>query len=142
MTRLWLSCLTLTKSIRDLQSDRHYSLCKGMLVRTWCNRMQPSDAPIIQNCCAYRLSQQLTSVAHDQISLGQLGIRKTLDRLQRWLYWLAVNSDVKKYVHSCEFCQRLSKCGVRVKAPLINLPRSRVAMDVVGPLTELATDFW
>ena len=48
---------------------------------------------------------------------------------------------MKKYVRSCEICQRLAKCGERVKAPLINLPLidepwPRVAIDVVGPLND------
>lgn len=46
---------------------------------------------------------------------------------------------MRKYCASCIKCQRLSKSGEKVKAPLINLPFidevwSRIAVDVVGPL--------
>lgn len=68
------------------------------------------------------LRQQLTSVAHDDITSAHLELRKTLDRLQRWFYWHAINSGVKRYCRSCVIFQRLSKSGERMKALLINLP--------------------
>jgi len=92
----------LAKGVKYLQSASHYSLHEGALVRTWCNKMQPSDTPIMQIFEPTSLHQKLISVAYDQISSDHLGVRKTLDRLQRWFYWPAVNSEVKKYVRSSD----------------------------------------
>jgi len=73
----------LARGVKDLQSASRYSLHEGTLVRTWCNKMQPPDTSIMQIVVPTSLRQQLISVAHDQISSGHLGVRTTLDLLQR-----------------------------------------------------------
>jgi|SRR6218665_1020107 len=64
----------LARGVKELQRASSYSFHEGMLVRTWCNKMQPPDTPIIQIVVPTSLRQQLISVAHDQIPSGHLGV--------------------------------------------------------------------
>ena len=151
----------LAKGIRDLNGSSQCVLRDGVLMRLWCDRHsasdwcalqealykctdtiqynRPSDMPIKQIVVPLSLRQQLISVAHDELPSAHLGVKKTLDRLQRHFFWPGINSDVRKYCASCVICQRLAKSGEHVRVPLINLlvideVWRKIAVDVVGPL--------
>ena len=48
----------------------------------------------------------ITSECHDTRYAGHLGVRKTLELIQRDFYWPTVHADVTAYVQTCEECQR------------------------------------
>src|SRR6218665_3713181 len=101
----------LAKGIRDLNGSSQYVLSDGVLMRLWCDRHRPSDIPIKQIVVPVFLRQQLISLAHDELPSAQLGVKKSLDRLQRHFFWPGINSDVRKYCASCVIYQRLAKSG-------------------------------
>jgi len=79
-------------------------------------------------------------VAHEFPSSGRLGVKKTLDRLTRHLYFVGIGKAVRAFCLSCDVCQRLEKGASPQRAPLINLPAignilSKIVVDIVGPLT-------
>ena len=43
---------------------------------------------------------------HDTRYAGHLGVKKTLELIQRDFYWPTVQADVTAYVQTCEECQR------------------------------------
>nr|CAG8659195.1 4374_t:CDS:2 [Entrophospora candida] len=49
---------------------------------------------------------QILQEAHDNPTSGHLGHDKTYERITRTYYWLCMSKDVKKYVTTCESCQR------------------------------------
>jgi len=104
----------LAKGIRDFNGSSQYALRDGVLMRLWCDRHRPSDMPIKQLVVPVSLRQQLISVAHEELPSAHLGVKKTLDRLQRHFFWQGINSDVRKYCASCVIYQRLAKSGERV----------------------------
>jgi len=86
----------LAKGIRDLNGSSQYVLRDGVLMRLWFDRHRPSDIPIKQIVVPVSLRQQLISVAHDELTSAHLGVKKSLDRLQRHFCWPGINSDVRK----------------------------------------------
>lgn len=87
----------------------------------------------------HELRDGVLEVAHDAILGGHLGCQKTLDRVQSNFYWPGMQADVTRYCQSCDICQRTTAKGHLGKAPLgtvpiIDIPFSRVAIDLIGPL--------
>lgn len=70
---------------------------------------------------------------------GHLGQQKTLSRIASRFYWPRLYTDVADFCKSCPECQlvRPAKKSDRaplVSLPIIDIPFSRIAMDIVGPL--------
>ncbi|XP_077551761.1 uncharacterized protein LOC144165881 [Haemaphysalis longicornis] len=87
-----------------------------------------------------KLREPILRVAHESIMAGHQGIRRTTDRILQEFYWPDIHGDVKRFVKSCDRCQRTTpkgKVGVAplVSTPLIQTPFERVAVDVVGPFS-------
>nr|KAG5692882.1 hypothetical protein BaRGS_002317 [Batillaria attramentaria] len=108
---------------------------KGVLQREYTG---PSGT-FYQICVPERLRPGLLRLSHDVPMAGHLGCKKTQDRLQPGFYWPAQASDVRRYVASCDACQRTVPRG-RIgkvplgKHPLIDEPFRRVGVDLVGPI--------
>ena len=69
---------------------------------------------------------------------GQLGAKKTRQRILRHFYWPTIFRDADEYCRCCVKCQNTNTRKVP-SAPLIHLPVitepfRRIAMDIVGPL--------
>ena len=78
-------------------------------------------------------------VPHTMPIAGNLGLQCTKYRLLQHFYWPTLTSDVREACKSCPRCQKAAK-RPSSKAPLILLPImtepfTRVAIDMVGPLT-------
>ena len=78
------------------------------------------------------------SIAHDTINGGNLGIRKTREKITSNFYWPGIDGDVARYCHSCDVCQKTVSKGTIPRVPLqnipvIDVPFKRVAMDPIGP---------
>ena len=78
-------------------------------------------------------------LAHESIMSGHLAVSRTTARIQSEFYWPGINSDIRRFVQSCDVCQRtISKGKVSKvpldKMPLIDEPFRRVAVDIIGPL--------
>lgn len=83
--------------------------------------------------------EKVLRIAHDGIMSGHLGAQKTKDRIMEEFFWPGLTADVKRFVASCDICQRTTPKGrvPRVplgKAPIIDTPFKRVAIDIVGPI--------
>ena len=90
--------------------------------------------PVIPN----KFRRQLLELAHGAKMTAHLGVKKSLEKLQRHFFWPGLWKDVSKFCQACPECQ-LGASSTRKKAPLqplpvIEEPFCRVAMDLVGPL--------
>ena len=79
------------------------------------------------------------SVAHDTITGGHLGIKKTREKIMSNFYWPGMYEDVARYCRSCDICQKTVSKGTVQKAPMENIPVvdvpfKRVAVDLIGPI--------
>ena len=65
---------------------------------------------------------QLMKEAHDTLTAGHLGVDKTYMALCKSFYWPRMDKDVKKYVSSCDVCQRNKPTNTQAKGLLNSLP--------------------
>ncbi|XP_063601511.1 uncharacterized protein LOC134777606 [Penaeus indicus] len=82
----------------------------------------------------------ILSTAHDSPVAGHFSHRKTSEKIFYKFFWPGAGADIKRFCRSCPTCQRSSPKGKVKKVPLvsmpvINEPFSRVAIDLVGPLS-------
>ncbi|XP_075732486.1 uncharacterized protein LOC142775054 [Rhipicephalus microplus] len=108
----------------------------GLLYRYYTER---SGRRIRQLLVPKNHREAVMKLAHDGIMAGHLGAEKTKDRIQEEFFWPGVTADVKRFVASCDICQRTVPKG-RVphvslgQSPVIDTPFKRVAIDIVGPI--------
>ena len=76
---------------------------------------------------------------HDSSSASHLGISKTYDRLSQHYFWPGMTYTVRKYVQSCESCQRNKSStqkplGLLFPHTIPDRPWSHVSMDYIFDL--------
>ena len=107
---------------------------KGVLSRSFQSGSTKYERVVVPS----KLRRQVMSLAHDSAMAGHMGVKRTLDRVQRNFCWPGVNGDVRRFVSSCDACQRVFPRGkVKMtlgKMPLIGEPFRRVGVDLVGPI--------
>ena len=79
------------------------------------------------------------SVAHDTITGGHLGIKKTREKIMSNFYWSGMYEDLVRYCRSCDISQKTVSKGTVQKAPMENIPVvdvpfKRVDVDLIGPI--------
>lgn len=78
-------------------------------------------------------------LAHEGIMAGHHGTKKTNDRIQEEFYWPGLSMDVKRFVKSCDVCQRTIPKHMVVRVPLgampiINARFQTVGIDIIKPI--------
>lgn len=103
----------------------------GLLHRSYTEKIgHVVRRPVVPRC--HR--EAILKTAHDEIMAGHLGTQKAKDRILEEFFWPGITADVKRFVASCDICQRIIPKG-RVtpvplgKAPLIETPFKRVVID-------------
>ena len=81
------------------------------------------------------------SIAHNTITGVHLGIRKTREKIMSNFYWPGIDSDITRYCHSCDVCQKTVSKGTVPKVPLqsvpvVNVPFKHVAVDLIEPINQ------
>ncbi|XP_063597903.1 uncharacterized protein LOC134774421 [Penaeus indicus] len=82
----------------------------------------------------------ILATAHDSSVAGHFSHRKTSEKIFYKFFWPGAGADIKRYCRSCPVCQKFSPKGKVRKVPLVSMPIisepfTRVAIDLVGPLT-------
>lgn len=77
--------------------------------------------------------------AHDSAIAGHFGFEKTYDALRSRFFWPSMAKDARRYVQTCEACQRnkpsnLPPAGLLQPLPIPDRPWHTVTMDFIGPL--------
>ncbi|XP_037526097.1 uncharacterized protein LOC119403222 [Rhipicephalus sanguineus] len=114
-----------------------YFLSDGILYR---RHKLLSGKELEQLVVPVQLRETVLMLAHEGILAGHQGISRTTDRILAEFYWPGVQSETKRYVKSCDICQRTVPRHLVGRAPLgtmpvIETPFSRVGIDIVGPLS-------
>lgn len=85
------------------------------------------------------------TTAHEGLLAGHFSHRKTELRVKDKFHWPGLTTDIRDHCRSCDKCQRLGSKG-RVKPvplkqmPIITEAFSRVAIDLVGPLSPQSSE--
>ncbi|KAF0749587.1 Uncharacterized protein FWK35_00035164 [Aphis craccivora] len=82
--------------------------------------------------------QQIIYEHHNSPLGGHAGISRTIKRLKLNHNWHNIKKDVKRYIKSCELCQK-NKSHTKTKQPMLITstvlkPFERICQDIVGPL--------
>lgn len=118
-------------------STHTFYVFKGLLYRRY---QMTSGKSFKQLVVPKSLREYVLQVAHDNAMAGHQGIKRTTDRVQEAFFWPGISADIKRYVSSCDKCQKTIPKGKVAPAPLgrmpiIDTPFERVAIDIIGPLT-------
>ena len=94
---------------------------------------------VSRTLCPIKWRTDVVQAAHLQ---AHLGINKTIQRIKLNWFWPNMTSEVRRFVKSCEICQKSKKGGTRNDNPGQKLyagrPWQTLAIDLVGPLPETA----
>ena len=109
-----------------------YLLQRGLLYH------QPEGGATEQLVVPQSLREIVLTLGHSIPWAGHLGSVKTLDRIASTFFWPCLYTDVQKFCKTCPECQLASHKKVRQfplqPMPIIDVPFSRIGMDIVGPL--------
>ncbi|XP_040070203.1 uncharacterized protein LOC115319763 [Ixodes scapularis] len=119
-------------------ADIEFTLINGILFRRY---KLPSKKEMEQLVVPSDLRDFVLKMAHEGILAGHQGIKRTTDRILEEFYWPGVQGDVTRFVKSCDTCQRTVPKHLVGRVPLGNMPVietpfQRVAIDIVGPLSQ------
>ena len=96
--------------------------------------------PVLQLVIPPSMKEDLFSQLHKQKWSGHLGIKRTLGRMRRRMYWAGYKADIHRLCRECPECQRRKSPNKKARHPLkkyaVGLPLERVGLDILGPLPE------
>lgn len=115
-------------------SLRLYLLKDGTLYR---RNLRP-DGPELLLVVPEHLRLAVLQQLHDEPTAGHLGIARTYDRVRRRFFWPNMYRSVKRYVTSCDPCQRrktptVAPAGLLQPIDVPIEPFYRVGLDLLGP---------
>ena len=116
-----------------------FFLREGLLYRRWEPPGNKGDEETVEQLVLPESCRHaVLHLAHAIPLAGHMGKRKTAQRLLQRFYWPSLYRDVAQLIRSCAEYQKVSPRGVKpaplIPLPIIEVPFSRIAMDIVGPL--------
>lgn len=120
-----------------------YVITDGVLVRRWTPRAASTSNDwntVTQIVVPKPLRGEILRLAHDDPFAGNLGVKKTFDRILRCFFWPGLKRDIKQHCKTCRVCQACGKSNEGVPSyplypiPVMGEPFDRVIVDCVGPL--------
>ena len=116
-------------------SNLHERYCWDKEARYLYLRAAPSNRLCIPNC-SIRL--KLLQEYHDCATAGHSGRDRTYFRLAQFFYWPKMGLDVKRFVKSCDICQRTKgsklRSGLLQSLPIPDTPWKDISMDFITGL--------
>jgi hypothetical protein len=87
------------------------------------------------------LREEIIDLLHTTPTAGHPGPKKTLEMIQRNYDWPHIKSDVDKFVHRCDQCQRNKPSRTPKKwqlylNPVAKYPWEQISWDLIGLLPE------
>src|SRR6266536_997537 len=124
----------------DLKPNQHsFFVKKGLLYRNFATPKNPACNTISQLVVPNKLRIKVLEISHSSILGAHMGCSKTYSRISTKFYWPGIQTQVKRYVLSCDVCQRSVSKGSVPKAslgslPLYSTPFQHVCVDLIGPI--------
>ena len=113
----------------------YFCVNKGLLYRG----VRGRDGEIVEQLLVPKsYVSRVLYLAHTHQLGAHLGVQKTYDRVLGRFYWPGAKRAVESFCRHCPECQlvapRSPPHSPLIPLPLIDVPFSRIAMDIVGPL--------
>ena len=120
-------------------SGESYILKEGLLYH------EPGEGRAEQLVVPKQLREKVLALGHKIPWAGHLSNTKSHERVAARFYWPGLYGEVLNYCKSCPECQLTSKRKTRPyplqPLPVIEVPFTRIAMDIVGPLERTQTGY-
>ena len=144
-----VNCPTLTSSWekkRKEQTTTHqgrtvkYDIINGLLYRVCVDSNNPEEKGNKQLVIPQKFRADVMKLAHDGLLAGHFSHRKTSGKIFQSFFWPGAGEDIVRDCRSCEECQKFTNKG-RIKPvplskmPVVTEPFSKVAIDIVGPIS-------
>lgn len=118
------------------QTDSTFAVSGGILVKRVQDEIEGTKDLIV---IPISLRKNILKLAHNSLTAGHMGISNTKARASAQFYWPGLSTDIHRWCTECTECQRVN--GIKrnmaplQEVPVVEQPWSKVAMDVVGPLS-------
>ena len=127
----------LTPTVRARKTSS-FEKKNGIVYRVY-HAMARGGATTQQVVLPESLRKCVISIAHDTITGGHLGIRKTREKITSNFNWPGIDGNIARYCHLCNVCQKTVSKGIVPEVPLqsvpvVDVPFKRVAVDLIGPI--------
>jgi len=138
LTRYWKLAAE-EQSSKDAKAE--FSVKEGVLYRKY--KAGPHSDPVEQVCVPGSLVERVIEMAHESLLSGHQGIARTTSRILQEFYFPRLNERIRRFVRSCDLCQRCSNKKVGGQAPLQAMLVASDAFDtvyinIVGENSELS----
>ena len=122
------------KLAREVDSNRddskvRFTIKNDILYRHYKNG--PTCEVVKQVMLPEPLIDKVISYAHESILSGHCSLARTMSKLMQEFYFFSMNARVRRYVKSCDLCQRGGNRKVGGKAPLMSMPIVKDPFDTV-----------
>jgi len=106
----------------------------GLVYRRWALK---NGADVMQLLVPGALRQDFLKKAHTGMTGGHLGVKRTMDQVQRRAFWHGWRSDVKRFCQRCQGCSGYFRGQLPRTAPLQPMvtgePFETLHFDLTGP---------
>ncbi|XP_068210592.1 uncharacterized protein [Palaemon carinicauda] len=109
-----------------------------LIYRKCLESSKPEDVGKLQLVVPVQYRNIIMKLAHESLLAGHFSSRKTVDKIMQKFYWPRASLDIHRFCKSCHSCQKFSSKPKKVPLvpmPIVNEPFSRIAIDLVGPIT-------
>ena len=126
-----------------VQTDKIQFIKKnGLLYRKYNEVLK--DEVKLQLMVPKSLRDKVLNIAHCSLLSAHLGIKKTHDKICNDFYWPSINQDVRRFVLSCDICQRTVDKKVTYRAPMghlpvLDVPYKCICVDIIGPINPMSS---
>ena len=124
------------------RNENGYKYEEGLVVHIEVDELGTAWTRIVMPKCR---RQSILALARSNSMGGHFGVKKTTARVRKHFTWPGLSVDIKSLCTSCPQCQKASRNDHSrtplVPLPVITVPFSRLAFDVVGPLPRTRSGF-
>lgn len=122
-----------------------YEWTNGLLYRRYIASKYPNKVGSTILLIPAECKTAVLSTAHESAMAGHFSHRKTEQKIKSQFHWPQMSTDIRNFCRSCDKCQRVAPKGAVKRVPLMKMPIltepfSRVAVDLVGPLSPPSSD--
>ena len=141
------TCPSLANVIQSLETSEEiscrgrvvkYVRSKGLIYRECIKSKDDKDVGRKQLVVPLKFRDSIMKLGHESLMSGHFSSRKTTDRILHKFFWPNAGADITRFCRSCHSCQKFGSKAKKVpmsKMPIISEPFSRIAIDIVGPIT-------
>ena len=115
-----------------------YVNINGLIYRKCVQSRNECDVDRMQLVVPLKYREAVMKLGHESLLSGHFSSRKTIDKILHKFFWPNAGAEITRFCKSCHTCQKFGSKVQKVplsKMPIISEPFSRVAVDLIGPIS-------